>query len=130
MLYSDTLREAYYRAKETRQDAKIESIEATEHALKAIVDNPDIDVREKTVQIQYYRTSSMSKFWEAARLNKRYQEKTSQDTTIQVNHADLRAQAWDQVHNPASNPQNVPTGKEIPYKESSDKPPEDNKTGQ
>ena len=97
-LYSDNLYTSLHRAKEMRQDARIDSIESQETALSAIVSNPDIDVREKHVQIQYHRVTTMNKQWLASRLNRRYQEKTQQDTTITVDHADLRAQAWEQTH--------------------------------
>ncbi len=105
-LYCNDLYTALDRAKELRQDARIDSIEAAEDRLKAIIDDPDIDVREKHVQIQYYRTTTMSKFWLAGRLNKKYQEKT-QDTVVTVNHADLRSKAWEQMQ----------SAKEVPYKE-------------
>ncbi len=108
-LYSEDLYASLHRAKEMRQDARIDSIESQETALQAIVSNPDIDVREKHVQIQYHRVTTMNKQWLAARLNKRYQEKSQQETTITIDHADLRAQAWDNS--------TLSKAKEVPYKD-------------
>ena len=97
-LYSEQFLQCYHRAQELRQDAKIRDLERLESDLDTYIDNEENDTREKGIRIQRYRTRALSRQWEASRLNKRYQEKTQQDTTITVDHADLRAQAWEQTH--------------------------------
>jgi len=94
MLYSDPLRQAYHRAKELRQDVKIDHIESMETDLDAILDNPDMDTREKGLRVQRHRINVLSRQWEAARLNKRYQDKSQTDVTVN-DAAALRAQAWE-----------------------------------
>ncbi len=118
-LYSDMFLLGYHRAQEMRQDAKIRDIERLETELDTYIDNNENDVREKNIRIQRYRTRTMTRFWEASRTSARYQEKTQQDTNVTVNQADLRAQAWEQVHNaPKEIPhEEVPTDTQAPNNE-------------
>ena len=102
-LYSDMFLQGYHRAQEMRQDAKIRDLERLETEMDTYIDNEENDTREKGIRIQRYRTRALSRQWEASRLNKRYQEK-SESTITTVDHADLRAQAWE-LHNP---PKEIP----------------------